>query len=123
MNVVITIQGEFCDLNTYIAALNKNRYAANEIKQTETDRVAWQCKGLPKMNHVQVDFDWYCSNKKKDKDNIAFGKKFILDGLVKAGVIPNDGWNNIESFTDSFNIDKDNPRVKIYIEEVSDEKI
>ena len=120
MNIKISIPGEFTDLNSYIAALNNNRYAGNEIKQIETNRVAWQCNNIPKMNNVRIEFDWYCPNKKKDKDNVAFGKKFILDGLVKAGVIPNDGWNNIDSFADYFHIDMENPRVDVYIEEVSD---
>lgn len=120
MNVKISIPGELCDLNTYIDALNNNRYQGNDIKQTETDRVAWQCKGKGTANNVHICFNWFCKDKRKDKDNVCFAKKFILDGLVKAGVLPNDGWNNIRSFTDEFGIDKDNPRVEIEISEVEE---
>jgi hypothetical protein len=62
-----------------------------------------------------LTFHWYCKNKKKDKDNISFAKKFILDGLVQAGVLPNDGWNDIEGFKDEFYIDKQDPRIEVEI--------
>ena len=51
-----------------------------------------------------------------DKDNIAFAKKFIQDSLVHAGVLANDGWNQIEGFTDDFAVDPKNPRVEVTIE-------
>ena len=52
----------------------------------------------------------------KDKDNIAFSKKFIQDALVLEGIIPGDGWKNIEGFVDNFFIDKQNPRIEVTIE-------
>lgn len=42
-----------------------------------------------------VDVFWYRKDKKHDPDNIYFAIKFILDGLVKAKAIPNDGRKNI----------------------------
>jgi len=64
---------------------------------------------------VQMAFQWRCPNKKKDPDNISFAKKFILDGMQQAGLIPNDGWTQIASFHDDFIVDKDNPRVIVVI--------
>ena len=64
---------------------------------------------------MYITFRWLCKNKKKDKDNIAFAKKFILDGLVEAGVIKNDGWDDIEGFQDEFEIDAKNPRIEVEI--------
>jgi len=40
----------------------------------------------------------------------------VQDALVKAGVLANDGWQEIVSFADRFGIDKENPRVEIVIE-------
>ena len=54
---------------------------------------------------------------RRDKDNIAFAKKFIQDSLVHAGVLQNDGWKHIEHFTDDFAVDPKNPRVEVVIEE------
>ena len=69
---------------------------------------------------IDLHFKWYVPNRKKDKDNIAFGKKFILDGMLQAGLIENDGWKQIGNFKDSFVVDKENPRVVVEIEVVSE---
>ena len=45
-------------------------------------------------------------------------KKFILDAMVLAGFIPNDGQKNIFGFMDNFVVDPKEPRVEITIEEV-----
>ena len=39
---------------------------------------------------VTVRFTWVEGNRRRDIDNVAFAKKFVLDGLVQAGVIGND---------------------------------
>lgn len=69
---------------------------------------------------IDLHFKWYVPNRKKDKDNIAFGKKFILDGMLKAGLLENDGWKQIGNFRDSFYIDKEKPRVVVEIEGASE---
>lgn len=113
-----TIQGELVDLNTYVNAERSNRFYGAKIKKDQTELVYWAVK-VAKLKKatgsVYVTFTWYCKNKKKDKDNIAFSKKFIFDGLMQAGIIKNDGWDDIEGFQDQFEIDKDNPRVEVEI--------
>lgn len=64
---------------------------------------------------VKVGITWYCKNQKIDPDNLSFAKKFVIDGLVAAGVIDNDGWKNILGFEDRFEVDKVNPRVEIML--------
>jgi hypothetical protein len=39
---------------------------------------------------VYVSFVWHEADQRRDPDNVAAGKKFVLDGLVRAGVIKND---------------------------------
>ena len=46
-----------------------------------------------------------------------FGRKDIQDTLVKMGALKNDGWENIEGFSDSFAVDKGKPRIEIEIEQ------
>jgi hypothetical protein len=60
--------------------------------------------------------NWHCKDKRKDKDNISAGKKFILDGLVEAGILKSDGFNYIASFHDTFFVDSQNPRIEITIQ-------
>ena len=55
---------------------------------------------------------------RRDKDNIAFAKKFIQDALVKEKVLENDGWAQIDSWTDAFAVDAQRPRVEVELEEV-----
>lgn len=117
----LIIQGELPDLNKYINAERSNKYGAASIKKKATESVAWACyeQKIPRgIGEVYLLFKWYCKNKRKDKDNVAFAKKFILDGLQLAEVINNDGWNDVSGFEDRFWVDKDNPRVEIEIEEV-----
>ena len=40
-------------------------------------------------------FHWYCQDFRRDPDNIEHGQKYILDGLVRAGILPNDGMKNL----------------------------
>jgi len=118
--VKIIIHDELTDLNTYIRKERGNRFVAAHIKEEETFRVYLECKTqkVPPVHFpVFVECHWFCKNKRKDKDNIAFGKKFILDGLVKAGVLSDDTWKMIVGFRDEFFIDNMRPRVEVYLHE------
>ena len=59
-------------------------------------------------NPIIVHFAWIEGNKRRDLDNVAFAKKFILDGLVKAGVLKNDNCKHVTGFTDTFIYDSEN---------------
>ncbi len=116
---MITIQGELTDLNKYIKALNSHRYAGSKIKKEETERVYWECK-QQKIKPVtkfpvKIHYNWYSPNARKDTDNVAFAKKFCADGLVMAGVLPDDSRKYVNGHSDDFFIDKNNPRVEIKI--------
>ena len=54
---------------------------------------------------------------RRDKDNIRFAAKFILDALVEAGVIDNDNWACVGSLSDDYLVNKANPRVIVELEE------
>lgn len=114
------IQGELPSMNEIIA-LSKKHWAsyANE-KRDLTKDIALLAKSQIKKKYKKIDlsFQWFCKDKRRDKDNIIAGQKFIIDALVMAGVIENDGWEQIGNISHSFEIDKENPRVEIFIEEV-----
>ena len=68
-------------------------------------------------NPVIMHYTWTEQNRKRDKDNISsFGRKVIQDALVKGGYLQNDGWSQIEGFTDSFQIGE--PMIEVEFEEV-----
>ncbi len=116
----LVIPGVLPSLNEYIRAERGNRYHAASLKKQTEDMIAaciaQQLRGVRFDGPVKITYTWYEENRKRDKDNIAFAKKFIQDALVKAGVLANDGWQEIVSFADRFGIDKDNPRVEVVIE-------
>jgi Holliday junction resolvase RusA-like endonuclease len=90
-------------LNDYIKENRgaRGKFMGNKYKKFQTEDVA---KQILKQNPphftkpVIVEFHWVEINKKRDPDNFVFAKKFVLDGMVKAGVISNDSWNNIAGF-------------------------
>lgn len=114
----LLIEGELTALNEFVNAERRNRYIAAKIKRDETG----YCQDAAEKSDLKLqetDFPcaliitWYVKNKRKDADNIAFAKKFILDGLVEAGVLPNDNRKYVQGFTDIVKEDKERQRIEI----------
>jgi hypothetical protein len=117
-----TIPGELCDLNAYIEAERAHKNKAAKIKEEETYRCAMEAsvarvQEVPEgMYPVIVHLTWYTKDKRKDVDNVTFGKKFILDGLVDAFIIENDSRKYVRMVQDQdVLVDKKNPRVEVSI--------
>lgn len=115
----IVIPGELPSLNEIIEAAKKHWSVYARMKEDNTNLVAWSAKRLPKLNRADIVITWVCRDRRKDKDNIMGGQKFIFDGLQEAGVISNDGWQQIGDVTHRFAVDRGNPRVEIELMEVS----
>jgi len=116
----LIIKNKFPSLNEYITAERTNRHMAAKIKKDLTYLVYAECKRqkIKKADRVKLHYIWYEVNKKRDMDNVAFNQKFIQDGLVNAGILRNDGWDNITGFTHEFELSKEHG-VVIKIEEVA----
>lgn len=117
------IPGSFPGLNEYIEAERTHRQKGAEMKRAAQRTVELCAKTQLRKFHptrpVWMKYTWYEPNKRRDKDNISsFGRKVIQDGFVKAGVLENDGWKNIEGFSDRFRVDEKRPRVEVEIIEV-----
>lgn len=71
---------------------------SSETKREWTDLIELLVKQLPKFSgEVWIDFLWQPSNRRCDPDNIAASAKYIMDGLVNAGVIRGDSLTTIQS--------------------------
>ena len=121
----LVVKGILPGMNEITKANRANRFQGGKQKKEYDNLVIWSCKAsklkpIEGLNNYQ--FTWYCKNKRKDKDNIMAGQKFIFDGLQKAGIIENDGWNNVGDINHRFKIDKENPRVEIEIEEIENDR-
>ena len=117
---MLVISGTLPGLNEYIAAERTNRYKAAAMKREAESlvlRAAKQClRGWKSHGPVRMEYTWVERNRRRDKDNIsAYGRKFIQDALVKGGYLQGDGWAHIDAFSDSFEVDKGNPRIEVRI--------
>lgn len=124
MTAKLVIFGTLPNLNDYTKAnrtITNNRnfnFGAKMKRDTEemiSLYIMQQLRGVHFKNPVNLSFEWYEPNKKRDKDNVCFAKKFILDALVKNKVIDNDGWKNIIGFQDDFYVSANNPRIEVSI--------
>lgn len=123
MQRTLTIPGLLPGLNEYIETErgHNGKFKAAAMKKQAEHIIGYmielQLRGVKFDRPVTIHYTWFEPNQRRDKDNIAFAKKFIQDSLVHAGVLRNDGWKEIEGFTDSFAVDRENPRVEVVIEE------
>lgn len=116
----MTIEGRMPSLNDYIRAERGSLYAANAMKRECTDAAAWAARvaRMPRFTRpVTVRFTWVERNRRRDIDNVAFAKKFVLDGLVAAGVIGNDTPQYVAGFEDRFLYDGRNPRIIVEVDD------
>lgn len=124
MKYKLTIPGLLPGLNEYIDAerSHKGKYKAASMKRQAQNVIGYmirtQLRGVRFTRPVVIRYLWIEPSRRRDKDNIAFAKKFIQDALVETGVLRNDGWSEIEGFTDNFALDPKNPRVEVTIEEM-----
>lgn len=107
------IPGRLPGLNEIIAAAKDHYGAYVSMKDTYTTQCAWYAKKLPRHGRVDVHITWHEPNARRDPDNITAGQKFILDGLVVAGVIRNDSQKYIKRINHEFEVDSANPRVEV----------
>ena len=122
MTYKFIIFGRLTGLNEYVYACRSHRQKGAKLKGESQDCCAWhiksQLRGIKINKPVHIKYSWHERDKRRDKDNIAFAKKFIQDALVECEVLKNDGWKEIRGFSDAFYIDKNNPRIEVEIEVV-----
>ena len=116
--IVIPLKG-IPTLNEHDNENRGNRFGGAKMKKNATHickvyvkdamNKGFKLEKLP----ANLRFTWYAKNKRKDKDNIDFAKKYIFDGMVDAGLIDNDGWKQIGDWLETFEVDKDFERVEI----------
>lgn len=122
MEYTLTIPGRLPGLNDYTAANRENPYKGGKMKKDSESMVTWQIRqqlrGIRIEKPVILHFIWCEQNRRRDHDNVSsFGRKVIQDALVKAGVLRDDGWDEVIGFTDAFYLDKKNPRIEVILEE------
>ena len=125
------IPERFPGLNELIGENRKHWSKGAQMKQdfTMISKVAAKRNLKPVTRPVMIGWKWYepASSKNtrdRDPDNITSAKKFILDGMVAAGIIPDDNQKWIKGWLyEEWSQVKDNIRVGVLVEiqEVEDD--
>ena len=99
-----TIPIRLTSLNEYINAERTNKYKAAKIKKEMTNICSLYCRNIKAIDKPFImECEWGIG--KHDPDNVAYAKKYVLDGLMKADKIRNDNYKYVKGFKDTFNKD------------------
>lgn len=116
-----TYHGRLPSLNDYINACRSHWSKGANLKRQTEDDIIWYIKGAknkgllyPVSGPVVISFEWHESDQRRDWDNVISAKKYLLDALQRAGIIPNDDRKTVVGLADALIDDtKDFVRVTI----------
>jgi Holliday junction resolvase RusA-like endonuclease len=111
-------------LNEYTRANRTSKYEGAKIKAHYERVIGFYLRKArcPQLRPpVTIDFLWIEENRRRDLDNIAFAKKFILDALVSCGYLEDDNRKVVTAFRDSFAYAKESAVILTIHQEQRDE--
>jgi Holliday junction resolvase RusA-like endonuclease len=125
-----TVRKKLPSLNDYIAAervrigarsgrfLTKGAVMKKEWQSYISLFIRRDLRGVKIEKPVLIHYRYFEENRKRDLGNIhAPCQKFVEDALQDCKVIANDNQKCVVGFTAHFEIDKENPRVEVVLEE------
>ena len=116
--VICEIPFKLPSANEYIRVCRTNPFRASKFKKDIEDQIGIFIERLPVFeNPIKIKFTWIEDSKRRDLDNVAFSKKFILDSMVKHQKLKDDNRKFVTAFTDTFEYAKE-AKVILEIEEV-----
>lgn len=113
MHCVLTVPGTPPSLNEF---MRLHHHTRNDVAKMWYDIVSYSAgkHRHKRYNKVSVRLRyWFRDGYIRDPDN--FAGKFLLDGLVRCGVLQGDSFANIDLYVGRGGIDRNNPRVEIEI--------
>ena len=106
---IVEINVKFPGMNDMIAAAKIHWAVYAKMKKDFTHIVCREAKFAEVgeiKNKCTIIVDWHEPEKgRRDPDNVFAAKKFIFDGLVDAGVLPNDNFNWVAGARDNIHYD------------------
>lgn len=115
---ILIIPGELTTMNK-MTLQNRTHWAVGaKNKKENTHYITSLCdiqKIKPVKNPPDFDVVFYRKDKRTEKDNCLSQMKDILDGLVMAGVLEDDRWDNYGGMSFDWVIDSKNPRIEVSI--------
>lgn len=108
--VMLWVPGPLPGMNEIVDAAKSGRgkfNAYSRMKSTWTglvENLAKRAKLSCVPGPARVHFRWLERDKRRDPDNVTAGAKFVLDGLVKAGVLESDRQEHVHELIHEFSI-------------------
>lgn len=122
------IWGTLDGLNEYTEACRSHRMSGARMKRENQTVVAWAIRaaGLKPMRPpVRASFTWVEGKRPgrkrfvpRDRDNIGFARKFVLDALQEMGIIKNDSFADLEIGGERWLLNRNDPRIIVELEEI-----
>lgn len=85
-------------LNVQIREARSHWSKSDKTKEIWTKRIQKWAEGAESFQgNVWIDFEWRIHTRNNDPDNVSAAAKFVMDGLVDAGVIKGDSLMTIQS--------------------------
>lgn len=117
-----TVNRQLPSLNDVIAKNRANKYLGAKFKADIEESIGWDIKQAlvkkelkPINTPCEIYIKWHEKTKRRDVDNIQSSQKFILDALVKNGILPNDNRRWVQQVHHTVH-DAEKDYVEIYIE-------
>lgn len=108
-------------LNDYTSACRTSKFTGAKMKAKYEQIIGLHLMKMPRWTKpIKIHFLWIEGSKKRDRDNIAFAKKFILDAMIKCGKLKDDNRHYVVGFTDEFTYGN-TTKVILEIEEAEDD--
>lgn len=110
MTQVMWIPVRFPGMNEIVASAKGFKgkgIGYSKLKAQFTSLVANRARALklmPVTGQVRLSLLWVEPNKRRDPDNFTCAKKFLMDGLVEAGILADDGWDEIRCWTETWGV-------------------
>lgn len=118
------ITGRLPSLNDYTRANRAHWSKGAEYKRNVEADIIWQIRAArnkgtlrPVNKKIVLHIQWHESDQRRDVDNIVSAKKFILDAMQKAGIIPNDSRKYVAGVYDEI-IDDKSDFVHVKLQEI-----
>lgn len=116
------IDGELISMNEYVNACRSHYSKGSRLKKDQDDIVMHYIRKYrikPMKGPIEVGISWIegrrRNGKMRDVDGIAAGTKFILDALVKCGIIPDDNPRIVRNVYHYYKFNSDKPHIEVTI--------
>lgn len=121
MEQLLIIKGALPGRNESEKAARTHWTVGAKLKKEYTELVMWECKAQkikPVQEKARVEVTFYEKDMRRDSDNVFGGLKYILDGIVNAGILKNDTRKLVDLYINPVQLDRQNPRIEIKIKEL-----